>query len=363
MLIVDNEYRCRREHHAQHGSQKQQSAVQAVIILPVGLPAVHGDGAAGVTDAFILPERMERIAHNRIPLLLGGIQVKIEVPAQAGQTGIRLPLRLVQVPCRFFIVRYDKIHGPHQISKGLSSTDLAVRQTAQGVGMARHGQLRGLVVHAVVLDEGLPRLQSLLRTGQAVVIVQRHQRQSTCNGRIGKRIRLVEQERLVPEHAGSGAGPVFHDIFRLQAPFFQLLHDGRTEHLLLPPQVFLGPRLIIDQFNIQLPGIALREILFDAAVQGDGGGGNDQHHSGQNTDGSQACTVALHPVGHGGHGDKVAGFIIITLALLQQTAQGHGPGYEQQVGSRNDQQHRHKEPGHGQNGVLDGHSQMVSRRQ
>ena len=112
-----------------------------------------------------------------------------------------------------------------------------------------------------------------------------------------------------------------------------------------------------------VPGIARPQQAVHAGVQGEGGGHRHQQGGEQHADGSQPRGVLLHAEEHAGEGGEVVCLIIEALVLFQQLQHGRDAGDEQQVGAKDDQNHRHKEEHQRGEGVLDGDGHGVARAQ
>ena len=94
-------------------------------------------------------------------------------------------------------------------------------------------------------------------------------------------------------------------------------------------------------------------------IQAGGGRDHHQHHGGQNTHRRQPRTVALHAVGHGGHGHEVLGPVVVFFVPLQAAAQRHRAADKQQIGGDDDHDDRRKEPRQRRQWFPDGHRQPV----
>ena len=98
--------------------------------------------------------------------------------------------------------------------------------------------------------------------------------------------------------------------------------------------------LSIPYSQLHIPRILSAQNVFFADIQAAGGRNHDKHHRRKNADRCQTCTVALHPVQHGGNGNKVIWLIIVALPFFQPSAQHDRAGNKDQVGPKNDHQHR-----------------------
>ena len=162
--------------------------------------------------------------------------------------------------------------------------------------------------------------------------------------------------------------PGIPEVFRVRAmpvgDGLQLRPDpGNVPIDLLHIQRLVPGFPIVVHPDGQIPGIAAVQAVLLAKVQAAGGGDHHQHHGQQHADGCQPRAVALHAVGHGGSGYKMLRPVVVAPVFLQQPAQQHGAGNQQQIGGNDDHDHRHKEPGHSLQRVLDGHRQIVGAAQ
>ena len=94
--------------------------------------------------------------------------------------------------------------------------------------------------------------------------------------------------------------------------------------------------LSIPYSQLHIPRILSAQNVFFADIQTAGRRNHDKHHRKKNTDRCQTCAVALHPVQHGGNGNKVVWLIIVALPFFQPSAQHDGAGNKDQVGPKND---------------------------
>ena len=98
-------------------------------------------------------------------------------------------------------------------------------------------------------------------------------------------------------------------------------------------------------------------------IQAGGGRDHHQHHGGQDAHRRQSRAVALHAVGHGGHGHEVLGPVVVFFVPLQAAAQRHRAADKQQIGGQYHHDDRRKEPQQRRQRLLDGHRQRVSAAQ
>ena len=158
-------------------------------------------------------------------------------------------------------------------------------------------------------------------------------------------------------HPAEGGGAVgLHILEGVSLLLHQSLCLGLGILGCLSPQDLLGGGVAVE---VNVPGVAAADAVLRAHIQARRGGDHNQHHGAKDADGGKAGAVALHPVGHGGHGYKVVGFVVVPLILLQNPAKGHRACHKQQVGGDNHHDGRHEEPEDGGDGVRNGHRQVV----
>ena len=115
--------------------------------------------------------------------------------------------------------------------------------------------------------------------------------------------------------------------------------------------------------EVDLARIAAAQGILRPDVQAKRGGHHDEHHRAQDADGRQARAVPLHAVGHGGDGHEMLRRVVKPLVLLQQAAQRHGAGDQQQIGAYDHHHDGHEEPDQRGNRVRDGHGKVIGAAQ
>ena len=115
--------------------------------------------------------------------------------------------------------------------------------------------------------------------------------------------------------------------------------------------------------QIDFPGIAGVQTVLRTEIQAPGAQHHHEHHGAENTDGGKPRSVPPHSVGHGGNGYKVVLLVVIPAVLLQQSAQHHRPGDEDQVGCHNHHAHGNKEPAQRGQWAPDGNRDVVGPAQ
>ena len=218
-------------------------------------------------------------------------------------------------------------------------------------GAVLKGQGGPLIAGPAAADVHLPLGQGQVRAHGGVVIRQGDQ------GHIhGIAEALIRGEHPVPDGHHRGHGAVLPNIGGGHTAAADGVRHGGAQRRQVPG--LAGPVREVGG-DVFIPGIAGVQGVLRAEIQAGGGGEHHQHHGAQDADGGQARAVALHAVDQGGNGHEVPLLIVKPGVLLQQAAQGHGAGDEQQIGGGNDHQHGGEEPGQGRQRLPDGDGQVI----
>ena len=178
------------------------------------------------------------------------------------------------------------------------------------------------------VDQHLVILQRFAFAHAPVVISQRNDNQIAyiVIGIQGKLIHLfrIHRQRAIAKQAGGVGSHIPLLVFRHNAKSVDDTPDflqHRFRLLLRIAQRFVTGKITDVDGNIfRIPGV---QAVLLAEIQTGGAKHHHQHHGAQNADGSQSRAVALHPVGHGGHRNKMVFPVIVVPILLQQPAKHH----------------------------------------
>ena len=220
-----------------------------------------------------------------------------------------------------------------------------------GQGVVREIRPQSRHIHLPVVQR-----QALPRGG--VVILQRQEMQLRHTGAVRCGRTGVAQPQIPAVRQTADADlTVCRHITGLPAK----VENGALHTLTQLLRLRLVQRMIASAVyrHVHVAGIPGIHRVLLPHIQAGGGGDHHQHHGGQNAHRGQPRAVALHAVGHGGHGHEVLGPVVVFFVPLQAAAQRHRPADEQQIRGRDHHKHRREEPRQRRQRLPDGHRQPV----
>ena len=367
LLVVDDGRRREDKHDAQHDAQEEQPAVGTVEVRPVGGFGLHADAHVPVTaDARqIVVQRILQVGRHAVdvPLLVfRQIGVKGVVPCGRGIPAVFVRQIALQLRHELLKVRHHHRQGRRDVRHRSADQrgDLPLHH------MAGHAAVDGQRVTVELRPQSrhihLPVLQRQALAGDGVVLLQRHEVYMDDVGAVRCGRTGVSQPQIPAVRQTADADlTVCRHIAGLPAE----VENGALHALTQLLRLRLVQRMIASAVyrHVHVAGIPGIHRVLLPHIQAGGGGDHHQHHGGQNAHRRQSRAVALHPVGHGGHGHEVLGPVVVFFVSLQAAAQRHRAADKQQIGGDDDHDDRRKEPQQRRQRLLDGHRQRVSAAQ
>ena len=124
----------------------------------------------------------------------------------------------------------------------------------------------------------------------------------------------VGLQKSVVQHAGQGNGTIAFQIFGIG-----MMGGKHICHLRFQPGNDISLHVIngfTGHIQIDVLGVHGFQTVLRTKIQAAGADHHYQYHGAQDANRSKTGTIALHAVCHGGYGDKMILFIIITFVFL-----------------------------------------------